>query len=193
MAKEILVYFDYKSPYTFVGKGPAYALESELGVKLTWLPYTVDLSGVSGTHRSEATMRRLKYLYMDARRFAAPQGLTVKGPERIFDSTTALIGMLFAQSQGKLRPYHDLAFERFFRREFDVSNVDAVEALLKECGVPIAGFREYLAGPGAAELARIQAEANQRGVFGVPTFVLDGELFWGQDRIPLLRERLQRV
>lgn len=177
MAHEILVYFDYKSPYTFVGKAATYALESELGVKLTWLPYAVDLSGVTGTHRSEATMRKLKYLYMDARRFAAPQGLTVKGPERVFDSSTALIGMLFVQAQGKLRPYHDEAFERFFRRGFDVGSVDAVEALLHECGVATEGFRAYLAGPGAAELARIRKEADEHGVFGVPTFVLEGELF----------------
>ena len=42
----------------------------------------------------------------------------------------------------------------------------------------------------APRLARIAAEANEQGVFGVPTFILDGELFWGHDRVALLRERL---
>jgi 2-hydroxychromene-2-carboxylate isomerase len=45
-------------------------------------------------------------------------------------------------------------------------------------------------GEGAAEHDRLRGEAEAAGIFGVPTFVFDGELFWGGDRIGLLRERL---
>jgi 2-hydroxychromene-2-carboxylate isomerase len=47
-------------------------------------------------------------------------------------------------------------------------------------------------GEGAAQCRAIAAEAEERGVFGVPTFLLHetGELFWGTDRVWLLRERL---
>jgi len=191
MTREILIYFDYKSPYTFVGKAPAYALEAEYGVRLTWLPYAIDLSEMTEPQRAAHAMRKIRYLYMDARRFAKPQGLTIRGPERIFDSTPALIGMLFAQAHGKLRPYHDWVFERFFKRAFDVGDAAQVEALLSEAGVATEEFREFAAGEGRTKLERIRVEAEQRGVFGVPTFVLDGELFWGQDRLPLVRKRLE--
>jgi 2-hydroxychromene-2-carboxylate isomerase len=191
MSHEVLVYFDYKSPYTFVGKGPAYALETDYGVRLTWLPYAIDLSEIADPQRAAHAMRKIRYLYLDARRFAKPQGLTIRGPERIFDSTPALIGMLFAQTHGKLRPYHDWVFERFFKRALDIENPVQIEALLREAGVPTEGFREYLAGEGRAKLERIRVEAEQRGIFGVPTFFLDGELFWGQDRLPLVRKRLE--
>ena len=50
--------------------------------------------------------------------------------------------------------------------------------------------RRFCAGEGGAEHDRLRAEAETSGVFGVPTFVFDGELFWGGDRIGLLRERL---
>jgi succinylarginine dihydrolase len=48
----------------------------------------------------------------------------------------------------------------------------------------------FLADEGGAEHDRLRGEAEAAGVFGVPTFVFDGELFWGGDRIGLLRERL---
>ena len=68
-------------------------------------------------------------------------------------------------------------------------DVEAVEALLIEAGAP-PGFAAFLAGEGGAEHDRLRSEAEASGVFGVPTFVFDGELFWGGDRIGLLRERL---
>ena len=72
---------------------------------------------------------------------------------------------------------------------FDPEDVAAVEALLIEAGAP-PGFAGFLVGEGGAEHDRLRAEAEASGVFGVPTFVFDGELFWGGDRIGLLRERL---
>jgi 2-hydroxychromene-2-carboxylate isomerase len=60
---------------------------------------------------------------------------------------------------------------------------------LVEAGAP-AGFAAFLADDGGAEHDRLRGEAEAAGVFGVPTLVFDGELFWGGDRIGLLRERL---
>jgi 2-hydroxychromene-2-carboxylate isomerase len=52
-------------------------------------------------------------------------------------------------------------------------------------------FEAYVAGPARAEHDRIIDEAEALGVFGVPTMVFNGELFWGGDRIPLLVERIR--
>ena len=87
------------------------------------------------------------------------------------------------------RAYNDRAFDLFWRRAIDPENVEAVEALLIEAGAP-RGFADFLEAEGGAEHDRLRAEAEASGVFGVPTFVFDGELFWGGDRIALLRERL---
>ena len=97
--------------------------------------------------------------------------------------------MLYAQRHGVFRRYNDLALERFWRRELDPEDVDAVAALLGEAGAP-PGFAPFLAGEGGAEHYRLRNEAEASGVLGVPTFVLEGELFWGGDRTGLLRERL---
>jgi 2-hydroxychromene-2-carboxylate isomerase len=126
---------------------------------------------------------------MDARRYANKQGLTLMGPKKIYYARPANAAMLYAQKHGVFRAYNDLAFERFWRRAFDPEKIDEVEALLAEAGAP-PGFAAFLEGEGGAEHDRLRNEAEAAGVFGVPMFVFDGELFWGGDRIGLLRERL---
>ena len=95
-------------------------------------------------------------------------------------------GMLYAQDHGVFQAYNDRAFERFWRRDLDPESVEAVGALLEQCGAP-AGFASFYTGEGGARHDRLRAEAEASGIFGVPSFVFDGELFWGGDRVFLLR------
>jgi 2-hydroxychromene-2-carboxylate isomerase len=127
---------------------------------------------------------------MDARRLADRQGLTVRGPRKIFDPTIAHVGLLFAKAHGIFAAYHAVVSGRFWRREFDIEDRAAIGAGIAESGGDGDAFARYLAGPGPRDYAAVVATAEQRGVFGVPCFVLDDELFWGCDRIWLLRERL---
>jgi 2-hydroxychromene-2-carboxylate isomerase len=187
----VILWSDYVSPYAFVAKAWAYALEADYGIDLQWRPYTLDIASFQGSveARDPYHWRRVRYAYMDARRFANKQGLTLKGPQKIFYARPVNAGMLYAQKHRIFRPYNDLAFHRFWRRELDPENLEAVSALLVEAGAP-PGFASFYEGEGGAEHDRLRAEAEASGVFGVPTYVFDGELFWGSDRIGLLRERL---
>jgi 2-hydroxychromene-2-carboxylate isomerase len=186
----ITLWIDYVSPYAFVAKAAAYALADDYEVELQWRPYTLDVASFMGPveERDPHHWRRVRYSYMDARRLANKQGLTLKGPKKVYYARPANAGMLYAQKHGVFRAYNDLAFDRFWRRELDPEDVDAVDALLAEAGAP-PGFASFLAGGGAGH-DNLRNEAEASGVFGVPTFVFEGELFWGGDRIGLLRERL---
>ncbi len=193
-AVTVLLYSDYKSPYAYVHKAAAYRLERDFDLSLQWLPYTLDIPSYLGNadDRSPHSWRRVRYSYMDARRFANQQGLVLRGPHKIFDSRLAHIGMLFAQQAGTFRAYHDRVFERFWKRELDIEDLQAIREVLHESGADAEAFAAYAAGAGGAEHDRIRAMAEEAGVFGVPMFVLEGELFWGGDRIPLLRQILER-
>ena len=186
------IYIDYKSPYAYLAKDPAYDLEREFGVEFTWLPYVLTIPDFLGTveGRNPHQWRRVRYSYMDARRLANRRGLTVRGPRKIFDSAIASIGMIYAQRRGAFRRYNDLTFERFWKRELDIEDREAVRRVLEDSGAETAAFFDFLEGEGRAELDRICREAEDLGVFGVPMFVIDGELFWGGDRLWMVREKL---
>ena len=200
----VTVYIDYKSPYAYLAKDPAYELASDFGVHLDWLPYRLDIPSFLGSarldengrvveeNRNAHQWRRVKYSYMDCRRQARKAGLVIRGTQKIWDSSLALIGMLYAKRHGDtvLRHYQDMTFERFWKRELDIEDPAVVTAVLAESGADTSGFAAYLAGDGRAELDRACAEAEARGVFGVPSFIVDGELFWGREHLPDIREIL---
>jgi 2-hydroxychromene-2-carboxylate isomerase len=199
--RTIKVYSDYKSPYAYLAKDPAYDLERETGVTLEWLPYTLDIPAYLGSatvgaggnvveqNRNAHQWRRVKYSYMDCRREANRRGLTIRGPRKIFDSSLANIGLLYAKRHGVFRAYHDRVFEQFWRRELDIENADALAAVLAECGADAGEFVHFLGGEGRRELERIQQEAEAAGVFGVPSYLLeDGDLYWGREHLPHIRD-----
>jgi 2-hydroxychromene-2-carboxylate isomerase len=167
-------------------------LEAEFGIQFDWLPYVLRIPEFLGAveGRNPHQWRRVRYSYMDARRLANRRGLTVLGPRKIFDSTIAAIGMLYARRRGTLRRYNDLMFERFWKRELDIEEINAVASILEQSGAPSSAFAEFHTGTGAAEYENVEREAEAAGVFGVPTFVIDGEIFWGGDRLWMVREKL---
>src|ERR1700760_344501 len=189
----VRVYTDYKSPYAFVANAPLFALEESEGVELEWLPYTLRIPEFMGTveERTPHFWRKARYLYMDARRFANKQGLTLKGTRRIYDAFYSSAGMLFAQAHGIFRPYHETVFKRFWTHEIELDDLAAISAVIAELGGCPADFAAYTEGPARAEHDRIIAEAETLGVLGTPTMIFNGELFWGGDRIPMLIERIR--
>lgn len=195
MAADPRIYIDYKSPYAYLIKDHVYDLEREFGFEFTWLPYVLNIPDFLGTveGRNAHQWRRIRYSYMDARRLANRRGLTVRGPRQIFDSSIAAIAMLYTQRLGTFRRYNDLAFDRFWKRELDIEDRQAVRRVLEDTGTDTNGFYDFLDGQGRAELDRINREAEEIGVFGVPMFVIGGELFWGGDRLWMAREKLESL
>ena len=200
--QRITHYFDYKSPYAYLAQEATYQIVQDFDIEIDWLPLTLHIPSFLGSAEVDATgkviseqrnahqWRRVKYSYMDCRREANRRGLVIRGPQKIFDSSVAHIGMLYAKRQGDFRAYHDAVYERFWRRELDIENPEIVKHVLTEVGVDASGFLDYLNGAGRQEYERGIAEAEEIGVFGVPSYVVNGELFWGAERIDLVRERL---
>jgi 2-hydroxychromene-2-carboxylate isomerase len=188
----ITLYVDYRSPYSYLAKDDAYRLEDDFQVRIDWYPYGIDVEGVYGAveQRTEREWRKVRYLYMDVRRLANARGLIVKGTRKIYDPTLASLAMLYAKDLGVLRKYHDTLLQKFWTHQAEIDRSEDVEDALAEAGAPADGFRAFAGGEGPMQLRRVYEEANARGVFGAPTFIFRDELFWGTDRIALLRERL---
>lgn len=198
------LYIDYKSPYAYLAKDLAYRLEDDTGVEIDWLPYILDIPAYLGSARVDAEgrvleqdrnahqWRRVRYSYRDVRREANRIGLTIRGTQKIWDSSLAGIGLLHARRHNAVRAYNDEVFERFWKRELDMENPAALEDILQRAGADVAGFAAYLKGEGRAELKAVQEDAEAKGVFGVPSFLFpDGDLYWGREHLPRIREILE--
>jgi 2-hydroxychromene-2-carboxylate isomerase len=132
----VRVYTDYKSPYAFVANQRLFELEEQHGVELEWLPYTLRIAEFMGTveERTPHFWRKVRYAYMDARRYANAQGLTMKGPRRIYDAFYSSAGMLFAQRHGLFRPYHDTVFRRFWSHDLDIDELSDISGVIASIG-----------------------------------------------------------
>ena len=193
LERKLAVYFDYKSPYAYLAVRPARGLAAEFGVAIDWRPYTLRIPEYLGSvdSRNDHQWRRVKYSYMDARRMANERGLITLGPQKIFESETAHIGALFAQDQGVFDAYHDRVFERFFRRALDIEDRTAIQSVLAEAGAPdAAAFADFALDEGKQRYHHGLDEAEAMGVFGVPTFVVGGEIIWGGDRLDMVRRAM---
>jgi 2-hydroxychromene-2-carboxylate isomerase len=192
----IRFYYDYKSPFTYLAFEPALGLEETHRVRLRFIPHELDVHSAYGGELSQRPQRdwsKVRYLYMDVRRFANERGLIIRGPQKIYDTRLALMSGLYAERQDKFRQYSSRVFERFFRRELDLENIDALCAVMAEIGIDGEAFRDFSVSGGPDALSEARAEADRDGVFGVPTLIVAGEPFWGNDRIDWVVRKLDQM
>ena len=201
----LIVYIDYKSPYAFIATEPTYEIEDQLGIEIDWRPLTLDIPSYLGSARlddkgnvveQDRTAEQgaaVKYAYRDARRYAALRELTLRGTVKIWDTSIAHIGMLWAKRQGRevLRAYTRGIYLPFWRRELEAEDPAVISSVLTKAGAEIAGFGSFLDGGGRAEHDTMQAAIFAAGIFGVPSYVVDGELFFGRENLPMVRWTLR--
>ena len=200
----LIVYIDYKSPYAFIATDHTYAIGDALGIEFDWRPLILDIPSYLGSarldeHGKVAESNRtpeqwsgVRYAYHDARRYAKLSNYTLRGTTKIWDSSLAGIGMQWAKanSAAVLRRYSHLVYERFWRRELDIEDINVVMTVLLEAGAKRAGMQDYLQGEGRAFLTATQPLIFDAGIFGVATYVLDGELFFGREHLPYIYWKL---
>jgi 2-hydroxychromene-2-carboxylate isomerase len=189
--KDLMVlkmFSDYKSPYAYMAFEPCLDFAKEFRVHVRWIPFQLRLKDKGA--RSEFSEFKVKYSYMDTRRAGNDRGMWIKGPLKIYNTRPALIGGLFAEKHGLLRQYSLEVYRRFFLREFEADLPGPVLDLIESLGMSRGECEEYLNGQGLLDYERCQQEADVDHCFGVPYFILDGEPFWGQDRVDVLRQTL---
>ena len=184
-------FIDLRSPYSFLALKPARA--QRCGFRFEWWPFITDFQSAYGgkiEERSTRDVAKLKYLYMDCRRLAKLQGLTVRSTTKLWDASLASQAMLFANAKGRLWEFCDPMLTAFWRREFDLESVDQLANALERAGLQVADWHRYLETNARRELDAAAQRAERLGIFGAPTFVYGGELFWGGDRLELLASSL---
>ena len=194
----LAVYIDLKSPYAFIAIEPTRAMAASRGVVVDWRPFTLDIPSYLGSARldkqgkvaaSNRTAQQWtggRYAHRDARRYARLHDKTLRGTEKIWDSSLAGVGMLWAKGQGAdvLDRFLDHAYPPFWRRELDIEDPGVLEAVLREAGAEVDGFQAFANGPGRVLHDELNRAAFDAGVFGVPTYLVGDEMWFGREHLP---------
>ena len=197
----LIVYIDVKSPYAYLAVEPTIALGHSLGITIDWRPLTLDIPSYLGSartdqtgkliesRRSPAQWNAVRYAYRDAKRYARLRGITLYGTQKIWDSSLAGIGLLWARHQGQAAAERYLGgvFPPFWRRELDIEQPDNIITILHAAAIDTDGFADWLMGAGRDEHDQLQKALHPNGIFGVPTYVVAGDRFFGREHLPVIR------
>jgi 2-hydroxychromene-2-carboxylate isomerase len=182
--KSIEVYFDYASPWAYLASELMPRKLPSLGATIVHRP--IYLRGLEAFSKGVPyTQTKLAYLMRDLARCAEYEGVTLQQPPTFpIDGLHALRGAIVAQDSGAFDRYHRNAFRAAWANGRDITDREVVATILAEAlGSSQATALEAMAVPGIKQrLREATAAAEARGVFGVPTFFVGDEMFWGHDR-----------
>ena len=193
-------FFDVSSPWTYLAFHRIEAFADNVGAEIVWKPFL--LGGVFNKVNPSVYLRRDNpipakddYYKKDMADWARYEGVKLISPSVFpLNSVRAMRGCFFAIDQGKLPAYARGCFEAYWRDDQDISKPELLGPVAAAAGLDEAAFQEAL--NDAAIKQRLfdgTDEAIERGVFGSPTFFVDGDdMYFGNDRLELIQAAIAR-
>jgi len=197
MADPIEFYFDFSSSYSYIGQHRLQELAEKHGRDVHWKPVALGaiFKALGSAPHSPETPKG-SYVWKDVERSAAAAGLPYCWPNPFpFHSLMAARIFYYIRESDELKAidWAKAVFEASYVQGRDCSDPAELSAIAKDLGL---NGEEML---NAAEqddikqkLKQATAEAMQKGVFGAPTFFVDGDMYWGSDRIDQMHLDLDR-
>ena len=196
MARRVDVYFSVMSPWAHLGNEPYLAVARKHGVETVWRPVPLgDLfAETGGLPLAKRAPERRRYRDVELARWAEKRGRPLKLRPAHWPFLPALADravIAIADLGGDPSDFVVWAGRAVWEEDRDLASRETVAAVLSEAGLDA---ESTLARAESAEVEAVYLEtvgaARAACVFGSPTYVLDGEAFWGQDRIDLLDDAL---
>jgi 2-hydroxychromene-2-carboxylate isomerase len=191
-------FFDCSSPWTYLAFHRVEDLAAEAGARLVWRPILVGgvFNAVNQSvyeQRSKPVAPKLRYYRKDLGDWARSYGLRIGSPP-VFpvNSVKAMRGAIVAQEAGRISPYARALFEAYWGDLLDISQDVVLGDLAERVGLDRDAFFEKIRLIDTKQKLRANTdELIERGGFGSPTFFVDGgDMYFGNDRLPLVREAL---
>lgn len=196
MTEPIEFYFDFSSPYAYLASEKLDELAAEFGRKVQWRPFLLGATfkATGGMPLVEVPLKG-DYSRHDFERSARFLGLPFRMPDR-FPLATQLAARayywLHGQDCARARAFAHSVFRALFVQNRDISDASLVLDLAADQGADRVALAEALQGDSLKALLRQECDAAlARGVFGSPFIFVDGEPFWGADRLPQIRRWLE--
>lgn len=182
-------YFDFISPFGWIAAERIGALAADQGRRVVWKPILlgVTVGGAMGLPPLLETPLKGPYLLRDARRQARLYGLNMaNGTDSVFSSVAAARAILWTKRNAP-QAVESLVLALYRRRMsdgLDIATAASVISVAATIGIDTDALGSGIEDPAIkVELKRAVDEAIAKGIFGSPTIVVDGEPFWGSDRV----------
>lgn len=188
------VYFDFSSPFAYLGMTQAEALAARTGATLEVRPMLLGALfkqiGTADAPLFTFPAPKQRYYGLDLARWAEHWNVPLRWPSRFPMNTVKALRVYLALPEERKKAFRDACFRAYWAEDRDIASDDVLRALIGP------GADEVLAKTQTKEVKEALFAATQRaadaGVFGAPTWIVDGEqLFWGQDRIELVESALR--
>ncbi len=195
MQRQVEFYYDYGSPTAYLAWTQLPDICRRCDAELICRP--VLLGGVFKATGNETPARieaKRKWMFDDIVRYAESYGVPFAyNPHFIFVTLAAMRGAVWADSAGCLEAYNRTLFEAAWVEQRDVGNAEAVGVVLKDAGLDADAALHAIQQPEIkTRLIENTNGAVDRGVFGVPTVFVAGQMHFGQDRLPWVKKALAR-
>jgi 2-hydroxychromene-2-carboxylate isomerase len=199
--KTLEFFYDVGSPWTYLAFSKIETLAAEHGALLTFRPILV--GGVFNAvnedvyrMRAQPNPRKARYHAKDLQDWARLYGLVIRWPTVFpLNSVKAMRGALVAEERDRLVPWSRACFEAYWGRDQDLAQDAVLEQIAVRVGLDPAWLLARIAKPEMKEKLRSNTdELVARGGFGSPTlFVNQSDMYFGNDRLPLVEAALGRV
>lgn len=188
MANPIVFYWDFPSPYAYIGANLIEPVAQKHGREVDWRPISLGHLWKAIPDRAPIPKDKMAHMMRDWTRSAKFAGLPIVTTPEPFPTDAKLPRLLFyrlkAQDKAKAVAFAKAAFRQYWGEGGDIARPEHLAGLVTALGIPeseIAAAAEDAAA--RQQVLDATAEAVQAKAFGTPTFIVDGEMFWGSDRI----------
>jgi 2-hydroxychromene-2-carboxylate isomerase len=186
-------YFEFSSPYGYIASQLAEDLERRLGRPLTWRPMLLGpVFKITGQPPLVEIPMKGDYSKHDFSRTARLHKVEYNHPAKFPIGTVAALRAFYCvhdRDPAQARTLAKALYRAYFIEGIDISAPAAVIDIAKRVGVDGAALAAALEDPAVKDRAKREVEAAiAAGVFGSPFFIVDGEPFWGCDRIPMVED-----
>ena len=195
MSKTLEFFFDFLSPPSYLAWTQLPGLLERTGADATWRPmFTLGLHELTGNRSPVTVPNKAKWVMGDLQLFANKYGVTLNpNPNGFINILPADRSAAFAEARGEVEQLAASLYPAMWVDGRDLSDLDVLGELIEAAGL---SSTEYLAAIDTdAVKDRLKAntqEAADRGAFGAPTFFVDGQLFFGQDRLDFVEDALSQ-
>lgn len=198
MAAAIIFYWDFPSPYAYIGANQIEAVARKHGREVDWRPISLGHLWKAIPDRTPFPKVKMDYMMHDWERSAKLADLPIVQVPTPFPTDAKLPRLLFyrlkAHNPVKAVNWAKAVFAQYWGEGRDIAKPEHLAGLLKAQGIAESELAAA-AEDGAARQAMLDAtsEAAAARAFGTPTFIVDGEMFWGADRIDHIDRWLSRA